>query len=966
MSAADPFGLVGQVLDGQFRVDGLVGEGGFSAVYRGHHQGLNEPIAIKCLKLPTSLGTALVDSFVQRFRDESRILYRLSQGNLHIVRSIAAGTTQAPATGALVPYMVLEWLEGATLQSDFSARRARGERGRSLDEVAQLFAAAADGLASAHGQGVVHRDLNPGNLFVAKTQQGSKMKVLDFGVAKLMHQGALDMGPRAQTLGQIKIFAPAYGAPEQFDDRIGAVSAASDVYSFALIVLEALRDKTVVEATNLGEFAQRTTDPTQRPTPRSLGLEVPDEVERAFARATTLNPADRFQSVGDFWQSLTIALKLATEHKYEQAARETPPLAMPLAPGATTMGSPGAGPLAPKGAAIGGKNLARTVPLGENTPGLPRDFPRPGPAGAIGGSAAPRAGGWRKATAIGLPAPAGASPEAAPPASPASPASPAPQGAGRGGALPMSPRILTPPPRRVSSRPPAPGHNAALPLVPPAPAAPFSPPAARAEAHDGSNARSASPPTARFPSAPAVEDEGQGAPDAQAAPNDDSAGSGGDDDDRDEATMVHAPSNDILRTLAEHDAQAAQDDPRPGASEAPNAPAKSDTERPSPVTRDADSSGSTMVMAPGVVAPPAADAPSAPGSAPQVAPFGPGAPGALGSTVAMMPPMPREGFGFTPPHDPMGQGTTQGDAQLSPPAPPQAPPPQAPPPSEPQFAAAAPVQGGAPYGGPPFGAPMPAQGGAPLGQPSMGQPSAAPSFAQPATPQARSLPIVPIGIGLAVLALTGIGLGGYALSARRAQANGNQGTVPDSSEAASLTPVPVSAPEPAEPAPSAEPAVAPEDDAAAVEVEAPDASVETVTEDASAALAASASAPAAPTSSPAPTTPAFKPPAFVATAAPAPTKPAVDPNAFNEAAARARLSQANGVLAFCKKPGGVTGAGKASVTFGPDGTVSNVSLNPPYAGTKEGACITSQFRRAKISAFVGAPQTVRHSFEVPK
>jgi hypothetical protein len=49
VSAADPFGLVGQVLDGQCRVDEMVGEGGFSAVYRGHHQGLDEPIALKCL-----------------------------------------------------------------------------------------------------------------------------------------------------------------------------------------------------------------------------------------------------------------------------------------------------------------------------------------------------------------------------------------------------------------------------------------------------------------------------------------------------------------------------------------------------------------------------------------------------------------------------------------------------------------------------------------------------------------------------------------------------------------------------------------------------------------------------------------------------------------------------------------------------------------------------------------------------
>ena len=101
MGPKDPFGLVGQVLDGQYRVEKYVGEGGFSVVYRGTHIGLSEPIAVKCLKLPPALGSALVESFVKRFRDESRIHYKLSQGNLHIVRSIASGTTIAPTTSAL-------------------------------------------------------------------------------------------------------------------------------------------------------------------------------------------------------------------------------------------------------------------------------------------------------------------------------------------------------------------------------------------------------------------------------------------------------------------------------------------------------------------------------------------------------------------------------------------------------------------------------------------------------------------------------------------------------------------------------------------------------------------------------------------------------------------------------------------------------------------------------------------------
>lgn len=134
MDEHDPFGLVGQTLDGQFRVDRYVGEGGFSVVYKGHHVGLDAPVALKCLKLPSALSPSLVDSFVQRFRDESRLYYQLSQGNLSIVRAISSGTTTVPATGAVLPYMVLEWLEGRSLAQDFEERRAKGLPGRSLED----------------------------------------------------------------------------------------------------------------------------------------------------------------------------------------------------------------------------------------------------------------------------------------------------------------------------------------------------------------------------------------------------------------------------------------------------------------------------------------------------------------------------------------------------------------------------------------------------------------------------------------------------------------------------------------------------------------------------------------------------------------------------------------------------------------------------------------------------------------
>jgi serine/threonine protein kinase len=304
VATLDLYGLVGQVLDGQFRVDQVIGEGGFSVVYRGLHVGLDEPVAIKCLKLPTQLASPVVEAFVQRFRNESKIHYRLSRGSLHIARTIAAGTTMAPTIGALVPYMVLEWLDGYTLAEELRARRERGERGRTLKEVFRLLDPVADAMAFAHAQGVVHRDLNPSNIFVAHAHDSSKLKVLDFGVAKIVSDHALSIGPRAATIGQIRMFTPAYAAPEQFQDDVGPISAQTDVYSFAVVVVELLADKTPVEGEHIGDYADRALDAARRPTPRSMGIEVGDAVEAVIARAVSVDPAQRPQDIGEFWGML--------------------------------------------------------------------------------------------------------------------------------------------------------------------------------------------------------------------------------------------------------------------------------------------------------------------------------------------------------------------------------------------------------------------------------------------------------------------------------------------------------------------------------------------------------------------------------------------------------------------------------------------------------------------------------------
>jgi hypothetical protein len=262
-------------------------------------------------------------------------------------------------------------------------------------------------------------------------------------------------------------------------------------------------------------------------------------------------------------------------------------------------------------------------------------------------------------------------------------------------------------------------------------------------------------------------------------------------------------------------------------------------------------------------------------------------------------------------------------------------------------------------------APSPQQPGMPFGRPSAEHALPPRSSVQAALTPTKTLPMVPIAIVLAVLALGGLGLGFFALRARHAVPTDPAGSASAPRElpqGASLTADPVLVPEKTAPAPVPTPAVIEDIDAAkAATAEALD--------------AAPAVAPvAAPVTPPPEPKPVAQPSPFVAQqglpvalAPPPPSaKPAADPNAFSESAARVRLGQANGILAFCKKEGGVTGPGNASVTFGLDGGVTAVAVDPPYAGTKEGECVASQFLRAKIPPFSGGPQTLRHSFVVPK
>jgi eukaryotic-like serine/threonine-protein kinase len=370
--ALDVFGLGGFVVDGQFHVSEVVGEGGFSVVYKGTHLGLKEPIAIKCLKLKTkSKDPRVIESFTQRFWDESRIMYRLSQGNLNIVRAMSTGSTLAPATGEVVPYMVLEWLEGQSLAAEMRARRQQKLGGRPIREVLAAFDSAAMAIAYAHSQGIVHRDVKPGNLFMADTSSGRTMKVLDFGMAKILEPQAMGGMQGAMTIGSVMVVSPQYATPEQVDPSVGSIGPWTDVYSFAIVLLEAMVDRRVRTADNFADLLVEVMDVSRSVSPRKLGLRLGDPIERVFAAALAVRPDQRPKDMGAFWTALKDAVAstpavvpLSTSDEQEDAATRTD-LAVPAEERApnTARIPPAAGNPPPK-------PMAQTLPLSSVRPDI--------------------------------------------------------------------------------------------------------------------------------------------------------------------------------------------------------------------------------------------------------------------------------------------------------------------------------------------------------------------------------------------------------------------------------------------------------------------------------------------------------------------------------------------------------------------------------------------------------------------
>ncbi len=312
MPTEDSLGLLGTTVVEKYAIESVVGEGGFAIVYRAMHLIWKRPVAIKVFKALDDVAPEHRERMMEGFIQEGTLLAELSEKTAAICQARDIGMLKLPK-GTEVPFMVLEWLEGQSLEEVLAAEKARGAAVRTIVEAVHLIEPAAEALSLAHEKGIAHRDVKPANIFVLGDPRSDRatVKLLDFGIAKVVQDAQKMAGSFTKTAGVATSFTPAYGAPEQFSRTFGATGPWTDVFAFALVLSEMVSGRDPIEGDNIAQLAFCSMNEGMRPTPRTLGAVVPDAVEAVFVKALAVNLNNRYPSAGEFWNALRVALGMS-------------------------------------------------------------------------------------------------------------------------------------------------------------------------------------------------------------------------------------------------------------------------------------------------------------------------------------------------------------------------------------------------------------------------------------------------------------------------------------------------------------------------------------------------------------------------------------------------------------------------------------------------------------------------------
>jgi eukaryotic-like serine/threonine-protein kinase len=254
---------------GKYTITDIVGRGGYSIVYRGAHMDLNRPAAIKMLKHDMALNA----DFIKNFRTEAQIIASFNNENIVKVYDIEECYRTI--------FIIMEFLEGRTLKESIK-KKGRIE----LKETISIIMAICKGLQYAHKKGIVHQDINPGNIFI--TTEGTA-KILDFGLAA-------PCGSEHYMVG-----TAFYMSPEQVECL--PVDGRSDIYSLGLTAFEMVTGKRPFPEAD----AHRTMSlhaEVDIPDPGDLKPDLHIDLRRFIIKACNRNPHDRYPTVSDAMMDL--------------------------------------------------------------------------------------------------------------------------------------------------------------------------------------------------------------------------------------------------------------------------------------------------------------------------------------------------------------------------------------------------------------------------------------------------------------------------------------------------------------------------------------------------------------------------------------------------------------------------------------------------------------------------------------
>lgn len=287
--------LVGQWLNGMGRYYVLqtLGTGGMSVVYAAKHLESNKVYAVKTLRMQAASD----ELTVKRFQREAETLTYLNHPN--IVRIHDYGKTSKKQ-----PFFIMDFLTGNSL-NDVLKR----ERLISYERVQTIFMQVLAAVAHAHKQGLVHRDLKPGNIMLLKTRQQSDFaKVVDFGIAKFEEEAQ-----KLTRMGEVW-GSPIYMSPEQCMG--GQLDQRADIYSLGIVMYEALTGEVPFFGKNYVEtMSKQIGEPPRPPSVMNPNVKIPEKLERVIMRALEKEPNKRYQRVEEMLDDL---------HKSVEAPKKKP------------------------------------------------------------------------------------------------------------------------------------------------------------------------------------------------------------------------------------------------------------------------------------------------------------------------------------------------------------------------------------------------------------------------------------------------------------------------------------------------------------------------------------------------------------------------------------------------------------------------------------------------------------------